>query len=48
MMAWEREAAGLDYDLDWNAIWNNVSGASKNPNHQNIHKTFWAGGVREG
>ncbi len=40
MMALEREAAGLNHDLDWSVIWNNVSGASKNPNHQYIHMKF--------
>ena len=37
MQAWDRE---LGEDLDWGTIWDNVVGASKNPNHQYIHFKF--------
>lgn len=40
MKAWERETIELGKEIDWEAIWDNVVGASKNPNHQYIHLKF--------
>lgn len=34
---WKRDLGNPQEDLDWEAIWDNVTGSSKNPNHQFIH-----------
>ena len=40
MKAWDRDITDLGQELDWETIWDNVSGASKNPNHRYIHLKF--------
>ena len=40
MNAWVRDLSGLRQKLEWQTIWKNVTGASKNPNHQFIHLKF--------
>lgn len=40
MKAWDRDISELGQDLDWDAIWDNAAGASKNPNHRYIHLKF--------
>ena len=40
MRAWDKDVGELEQGLDWDAIWSNVTGASKNPNHQYIHMKF--------
>lgn len=40
MKAWDRDTSEVGQDLDWEAIWGNVAGASKNPNHRYIHLKF--------
>lgn len=34
---WERDLAITDKQIDWEAVWENIFGAAKNPNHQLIH-----------
>lgn len=34
---WERDLPQGQEAIDWKAVWNNVFGSSKNPNHQLIH-----------
>ena len=40
MKAWDRDITDLGQELDWETIWDNVSGASKNPNHRYMHLKF--------
>ena len=40
MKAWDRDISVVGQDLDWEVIWGNVAGASKNPNHRYIHLKF--------
>ena len=37
---WEKELKIDHGQINWHTIWNNITSASKNPNHQLIHHNF--------